>query len=217
MIVYHFLTAQNALSNVALKRIRLSRFNDLNDPFEFLAGNLSDKEVRNAFKITKDDFDKKNGILCFSKRWSNPVLWSHYAEKHRGICLGFELADMYVIEIEYSKDRIPIEFKGGKKENGFEEGYMKKFLSTKYEHWLYEEEVRMISSLKEADYDNGNYFVPFQKSLELKEVILGPFCEIPIGAVQSLVDSIYQKVKIKKARLAFKEFKVVTDKRYEQK
>ena len=26
------------------------------------------------------------GMLCFSKGWHNPVQWSHYTDKHKGIC-----------------------------------------------------------------------------------------------------------------------------------
>jgi len=31
------------------------------------------------------------GVCCFSTAWKNPLLWSHYGDKHRGICIGYDL------------------------------------------------------------------------------------------------------------------------------
>lgn len=76
----HYLTGtQYALSNIALRRIKVSRFTDLNDPFELLAVDLSDKQHRAAIRATKEELNKDKGLICFSKSWSNPLLWGHYA------------------------------------------------------------------------------------------------------------------------------------------
>src|SRR5687767_14278862 len=93
MRVYHLSNAEFALSNIALRRIKISRFSDLNDPFELLGANLKDKNYREAFRLTRDELHNDKGLLCFSRSWGNPVLWSHYADKHRGICLGFDVSD----------------------------------------------------------------------------------------------------------------------------
>jgi hypothetical protein len=37
----------------------------------------------------------ERGVCCFSKSYSSPVLWSHYGDQHRGLCIG------------YGTDRIP--------------------------------------------------------------------------------------------------------------
>jgi len=31
------------------------------------------------------------GICCFSEEYDNPLLWSHYGDQHRGICIGYTL------------------------------------------------------------------------------------------------------------------------------
>ena len=31
------------------------------------------------------------GVCCFSATKYNPLLWSHYADHHRGICIGYSL------------------------------------------------------------------------------------------------------------------------------
>src|SRR5262245_2779152 len=89
MLVHHLLSAENALSDISLRRIRISRIRDLNDPFELLAGRSDDKWLRKILSDYAANFNRTNGLLCFSKNWGNPVLWSHYASKHRGMCLTF--------------------------------------------------------------------------------------------------------------------------------
>lgn len=31
------------------------------------------------------------GVCCFSTNYSSPVLWSHYGDQHKGICIGYSL------------------------------------------------------------------------------------------------------------------------------
>ena len=38
----------------------------------------------------------------------NPLLWSHYADKHRGICLGFDMDDRILWQVKYVKERSPL-------------------------------------------------------------------------------------------------------------
>ena len=88
MRVYYLTGAQFALSNLALRRIKIARFGDLNDPFELLGVDVGDKKLREAILETKEQINKNRGLICFSKTWRNPLMWGHYAEKHMGMCLG---------------------------------------------------------------------------------------------------------------------------------
>ncbi len=38
----------------------------------------------------------ERGVCCFSTTFSSPLLWSHYGDQHRGLCIG------------YSTDRLPV-------------------------------------------------------------------------------------------------------------
>src|ERR1035438_8373824 len=102
MRVYYLTRAQFALSNVALQRIKISRFSDLNDPFELLAVDLSNSEHRAAFRKSKEKLNEDKGLICFSMSWSNPLPWGHYAEKHKGICLGFDVTDDLLAPVIYA-------------------------------------------------------------------------------------------------------------------
>ena len=93
MRAYYLTGSQFALSNLALRRIKISRFGDLNDPFELLAVDLADKAHRRAFRATKEQLAESKGLICLSRSWANPLLWGHYAERHTGMALGFEVAE----------------------------------------------------------------------------------------------------------------------------
>lgn len=36
---------------------------------------------------------EKYGLLCFCETWQSPLLWNHYADRHKGICLGFDVRE----------------------------------------------------------------------------------------------------------------------------
>lgn len=58
MRLYHLAPTQFALSAIALRRLKVARINELNDPFEILAVNLADRTHRNIFRFLKDELSK---------------------------------------------------------------------------------------------------------------------------------------------------------------
>lgn len=211
MRVYHLLNVENGMSNIALRRIRVSRVRELNDPFELFAARADNGKFQKGLQESVDEFNRNQGLLCFSKRWRNPVLWSHYASKHRGVCLGLDVADELLKDVHYTTDRIPPKFVDDNPDKGPDERFVRDLLYTKYEHWRYEEETRAFIALDHSTIEDGSYYYPFDNSLLLGEVILGPLCEIPIDRVRELVRSVYEHVSVIKARLAYKWFEVVAD------
>ncbi len=111
MRAYYLTGAHFALSNLALRRVKIARYVDLNDPFELLAVDLADKEHRKAFRESKEEISESNGLICLSKSWSNPLLWGHYADKHSGVALGFDVLDKLLAPVIYAKKplKIPID------------------------------------------------------------------------------------------------------------
>ena len=51
-------------------------------------------------------------------------------------------------------------------------------------------------------------------AIMLREVILGPLCELPFKRVREMVNKAYPEVDVIKARLAFRRFGVVPDRRF---
>ena len=110
MKVYHFNKEEHGLNNLENKRLKIALIDKLNDPFEFLGMDLSNHEFRQGMEKTMQDNSKSWGILCFSKCWDNPLMWSHYTDGHEGLCLGFEFHDSKnLLQIDYRDTRLPSE------------------------------------------------------------------------------------------------------------
>src|ERR1700741_1587061 len=174
MRVYYLTGAAFALSNLALRRIKISRFSDLNDPFELLAVDLADKDHRNAFRTMKDQMNADKGLICLSESWSNPLLWGHYAERHTGIALGLEIPEKLLAPVIYATKplKIPIDKRTGTPK--LSETLVNQLLRTKFADWKYEKEMRLFVRLDHSTKESGMYFYDFSKDLQLREVVLGP-------------------------------------------
>jgi len=213
MRAYHFLSAEHALSNIALKQIKISRVKDLNDPFELMAGVLADRRLRRAVQKLKDKWADEMGLLCFSRRWSDPVIWSHYASKHSGIALGFEISNKFAVPIRYIESRLDAPISSKYVASEVNKKYISDLISTKYLRWEYEHEVRMYVGLDEGTQVEGLYFYPFDSHIKLREVILGAMCKLNTRQVRKLVNAHYKNVNVFKARMAFNTFNIVANKR----
>src|SRR5438309_1891054 len=103
---YYLTSAEHGINAIALSRLKVARFSDVNDPFEVFGVNFHGRAARKLVRKFKDDYDSKTGLLCFSSNWSNSMIWSHYASKHKGICLGFNLRLTRVLKVDYVAERI---------------------------------------------------------------------------------------------------------------
>ncbi|MEM6483629.1 MAG: DUF2971 domain-containing protein [Pseudomonadota bacterium] len=209
MRVYHLLSSNYGLDDIAKRRLKIARISDLNDPFELLAAELSDKLHRDLWRRWRNAQETRWGMLCFSKTWSNPVLWSHYGERHRGIALGFDVDDEYLIKVAYTKKRHKIDVFALEQDGRLSEDLMLKFMQTKFEDWRYEKEVRVFANLDNKDVDTGLHFFAFDDIVKLKEVVVGPLSDVTEDDVREHLKPEDQGVRVIKARLAFNSFKVV--------
>jgi hypothetical protein len=60
--VYYHTPAQFAISNVALQRIKVARFSDLNDPFELLGVDRSNVKNRHSLRKKTGKINKETGL-----------------------------------------------------------------------------------------------------------------------------------------------------------
>lgn len=118
----------------------------------------------NIFLKTLDEAKSKMGITCFSKSPYNTLMWSHYADKHYGICLGFAFnqnqGDRVIqLAVRYANEIQP--------RNYFKETQFSIFnwIFTKSAVWEYEKEVRRV-------YINNNGLIKFHEN-ELLEIYYG--------------------------------------------
>lgn len=208
---YHLTSAEHGISSISLRRLKVARFSEVNDPFELIALNFRERKTRRLVRRFKDSHISKTGLLCFSANWTNPVLWSHYASRHEGICLGFDLKRNKVQEVLYEDKRLLSEL--GDKEDALAipATLQDLLLRTKSRHWQYEEELRVFVDLTQAKREQGLYFCPFGEDMGLAEVILGPQSGLSLTAIRRLTDATNPGAVVFRARLAFKSFEVVPD------
>jgi len=110
----------------------------------------------------------KLGIFCLSSKMDNILLWAHYADEHRGICIGYDRAKQGIDiakKVIYGKDYPKVDIlKLGEKE------YVKTLVDltvfTKSEDWIYEDEYRI------ACYDVRDRLQRMQENT-IKEIYLG--------------------------------------------
>jgi len=204
--LYHYMDEDYGLINLENRRIKASTFNRLNDPFELLGIETSNLLIRNALKETKRRISSNFGILCFSKIWSNPVQWAHYANNHKGLCLEIELSDNCdAQEVDYVPERLDSSLISSPK-------FSEKLLLTKFEHWGYEEEYRIIRQLDNFVKDDELYFQPFNDDIKITKVIIGCQSNITRNHVLERLSDADKDVEIIYSRSAFKSFKIVKHK-----
>ncbi|MFP5520713.1 MAG: DUF2971 domain-containing protein [Bdellovibrionia bacterium] len=126
-------------------RLWISSIEKLNDPFEatMMSSNEDDtdriEELEKYMKI-RDKF----GIISLSKTANQLLLWSHYGDAHKGVCIGFSglSKNTSYSEIKYIT-RQPLSHK-----QPFE------ILKFKSSHWRYEQEGRLIFNNKKNKHIN---------------------------------------------------------------
>jgi hypothetical protein len=122
------------------------------------------------------------GVLCYSASINDPVIWSHYAERHRGVALGFEYAepDQEPLQVRYSKHRPILDFKKiqGPPDAALDRVIEDAFM-TKAESWDYEREYRHFIRLDVCTMVGAHYFkvIPIKS---LREVVLGARCPLNV-------------------------------------
>lgn len=209
MRVYHFLPSKHALSNIENRRLKIAQYEELNDPFEMYGCDFSDARLRNGIIASRLEMNSSFGILCFSRGWSNPMLWSHYADGHRGICLGLDVSCECAREVMYADHRLKWSLiKTGVPLDSNEE-QVTQLLYTKYSVWSYEQEVCVYTDLKDKDPKTGLYFAELNGGLVLREAILGCKCGVKASELQQLVSGWKPSVEVFRAALAADTFKVI--------
>ncbi len=95
ILLYRYLRADAALKTIKSRLLRVGRISELNDPFEWRLGVTGiipqgESIAHGCMQQVIDGLHAWMGILCFSDTSMEPVLWSHYPEKHHGVAFEFD-------------------------------------------------------------------------------------------------------------------------------
>lgn len=208
--VYHFTSPNHVTRSIEHSRLKVARFSDTNDPFELMGLMLREKGIRQAVRDFKKRCNNDVGLLCFSTNWDNPLLWSHYAAGHTGVCFGFDLKEGMARRVLYEEKRL-MAIVDNKNRGRFviDDDLKQRLLLTKSHHWIYEDELRVLINLPTATKEGDLYFRTFDKDLRLAEVILGPRCSLKVETLRNVAKSTNPCAIVFRSRLEFGEFRVI--------
>jgi Protein of unknown function (DUF2971) len=133
-------------------------FTALNDPMEgSFAPSLHLRESKRHRAIRKSIIENKAqmGICSFSEVPNHELMWAHYADEFRGVCVAYSLprllkhlpGDISFVRMSYNETEPTIH-----RSQREPEYLARRVLSYKGYKWLYEREWRMFSSQGKAYY-----------------------------------------------------------------
>src|ERR1700721_1920879 len=94
MRVYHYLESKWALDDLRRRRLKVSKIDEMNDPYEWACVRSEDDASQAVLEATREnEIATIHGVPSFSRSWNNILMWSHYADQPEGICLGFDVPD----------------------------------------------------------------------------------------------------------------------------
>ena len=111
----------------------------------------------------------QNGIFCLAGRATCPLMWSHYGDQHRGICIGYSVPERTTVhEVKYGGSRMIEASKVAAMLAGNDcagRQVDEAVLLRKAPAWRYEREWRLIG--RQGDQHS---------TLELEEIVFGIRC-----------------------------------------
>jgi hypothetical protein len=215
MRLYHFLHTRYAIDDVGKTRVKISLWMDVNDPWELMPFDLSDARNLRALEGFKTTMNRRFSFVSLCKQWRSPLMWAHYAERHQGVALGFEVTDAFCSPIKYVPNVYSLPTANPKQmgTQHLSDGrrMIDAMLDTKFDGWSYEEEVRVFANQDGSNTENGIEFYPFSADFALREVILGEKCPLSIAQFRASVPSMDSLVRVLRARRAVHDFRLEED------
>ncbi len=108
-------------------------------------------------------------VCCFSERNSHPLMWSHYAAAHRGLCLSFDLSEHKAFQQDTHEVSYQLEFPSVSFYEANSSEAARRVFLTKAQVWEYEAEWRTVLVSAEPGF---RWFPPTM----LKQITFGAYC-----------------------------------------
>ena len=224
MIIHHFTSSEFALKALRDRRLKIARINELNDPFEFCAEDVSDANTRTKLEAFRNQSNERYGVICFCENYHDPVLWSHYADGHRGVVLVFEIPDDMAIRIDYQPERFKLAVNAAIQRDSFNESDLTQLISTKFSSWGYEKEIRMMCHLNDhfCQMDSKGKKAYFESlslesygvdALKLIGLIRGVRCDLKPADIASELLAV-DTLPVQDARLDSSSFQIIAGETY---
>lgn len=186
--LYKFLDATAALKTIEEGYFKVSQFLELNDPFEGIGAIGFDgipeqniAKIKSKIQTWSREWNDEYGLISFSENPHDPVLWGHYADKHRGVAIEVMDSNSATLNpVAYDKTRIQLNpekiVKDYPQRDEYWDGVIQEILKRKAKSWDYEKESRYILPLDQcAKVNGGMYFWKIPDNY-ITRIILGINC-----------------------------------------
>ncbi len=139
---------------------------EMENPDVFLLRHYVERELLRQYE---------KGVVSLSERWQSPLMWSHYGDQHRGLCIGYSIpanVDDEIRKVNYGGGRlvtastVSAMLRG---DAGAQREVDDLVLLQKAPDWSYECEWRLIGRRGVQD-----------SPLEMEEVIFGMRCGVAV-------------------------------------
>lgn len=169
----------------------------------FVANGKFTEVGRQMIKAHEERFNKlidSYTFLCLSKNCKSNLMWSHYADSHRGFCIEFKSEHVKGEKVFY-KDEIPqvemISLLGCNHPDNADVGEkIWQCLRTKLKEWEYEEEYRVQMAECKISEDEIYRIQPYKPEF-IESIIFG--CRMPGSIKEYIIKNLPYKVKFKEA------------------
>ena len=175
--LYKYISTEHAIDILEKGRLYLSDGTNFNDPFELAVTAKKTDTVQHIDGLH---------ILSLTNSYRKKLMWSHYADSHRGLCLTVEVPADLVYPICYTSKRIYedsdldqiIQNRGKERgKNNLKKLYVplareKKIAYIKDQKWSYEKEYRIVFNEEDEPhliYEDQKWYMP----VKITNVYLG--------------------------------------------
>lgn len=219
MRLYHFIEPQYLLSSILKNQIKLSTIATLNDPYEMMPSfPEADGTYPPICRVRERMLDilKNTGIFSMTANLKSPALWAHYAAKHRGVALEFDIPEERlggVEPIQYTNQRVVIGPSDDMTNPDVFERKFKEMIRTKATCWKYEDEYRWVFRLQRKDVymDEAGLFYRHMPE-ELTRIILGIDCILLEDGIRKALEWVgFGDISITRARMSDAGFEIIVD------
>lgn len=218
--VFRYLNQEFGLLALQQRVWKIGRLLDLNDPLDcqprLVRNGLEDGPQVGDDPYFRDIYDRF-GVICYSSSITDPVIWSHYADSHRGMALGFRFRDEDgLFEMHYpprdERPELDLDLLERLKAEDSDQALLKVIshgFTRKAKSWSYEKEFRHFVSLSGCTMTGPHYFRGLPVN-SLERVILGVRCPVSEGDIRRIVDTWqhHRPVEISRAEIDPRSFKL---------
>ena len=215
--LYKYVSLQFATETIEKQRLYLNDGLNFNDPFEIRVTDRKTKYVKHVDGLH---------ILSMTNTFKNKLIWSHYTQSHKGICLTVKVPKRFVYPLCYTSARVyedsdvdeiirksKIYSKRNLVKDYSELNRNKKIALIKDKKWAYEKEYRLVfdkSDESELIFENGNWYLP----VKITNIYLGVNFDKNVSDIKNQILNICKKkdVSVKQMLMSNTQYAIEVEK-----